>query len=101
MKKITLPYQSRLNHPSFTFGVATSSFQIEGDIAGREPCIWDSFCQQPNAIKDGSNGNVACDHIHRWQEDVELIKYKGWQVLVPEGNFNLCEFTFFPFTITS
>ncbi|EAQ32459.1 GH1 family beta-glucosidase [Idiomarina baltica] len=77
MKKITLPYQSRLNHPSFTFGVATSSFQIEGDIAGREPCIWDSFCQQPNAIKDGSNGNVACDHIHRWQEDVELISELG------------------------
>ena len=77
MKKITLPSQSVLNHANFTFGVATSSFQIEGDSAGREACIWDTFCDRPDTIKDGSNGDVACDHIHRWQEDVELISELG------------------------
>ena len=73
MKKITLPYHSVLSRPTFVYGVATSSFQIEGDIAGREPCIWDTFCEQPNTIKDNSNGDTACDHIHRWQDDVDLI----------------------------
>ncbi|MEW9799268.1 GH1 family beta-glucosidase [Alteromonas sp. CYL-A6] len=58
---------------SFTMGVATSSFQIEGDAAHREPCIWDTFCEQPGKIADGSHGLVACDHVNRWEQDVEMI----------------------------
>lgn len=59
--------------PSFTMGVATSSFQIEGGADSREPCIWDTFCQQPGKIADQSDGLVACDHINRWPEDIDMI----------------------------
>ncbi|MCW8093166.1 GH1 family beta-glucosidase [Alteromonas sp. ASW11-130] len=58
---------------TFTFGVATSSFQIEGAVESREESIWDRFCQQPGKILDGSNGNEACDHVNRWQEDLDII----------------------------
>lgn len=59
--------------PSFTFGVATASFQIEGARDTRLDCIWDTFCEQPNTIADQSNGDVACDHVRLWQQDVEMI----------------------------
>ncbi|SEH67055.1 beta-glucosidase [Rheinheimera pacifica] len=75
--KITLANSSPLLKPDFVFGVATASFQIEGAANSREACIWDTFCAQPGRIKDGSNGLVACDHIARWQEDVELIAALG------------------------
>jgi len=60
---------------NFVWGVATSSFQIEGAAFedGKGPSIWDEFCQVPNAIADHSNGDVACDHYHRWAEDLDLI----------------------------
>lgn len=77
MKKITLPKDSKLLSSDFVFGVATSSFQIEGAADRREPSIWDTFCAQPGRIKDGSDGLVACDHVDRWQEDVELIASLG------------------------
>jgi beta-glucosidase len=65
--------------PHFVWGVATSSFQIEGGAAddGRGESIWDQFCRVPGAIADGSNGLVACDHYHRWQEDLDLIAQLG------------------------
>lgn len=75
--EITVKPGSRFLDPAFTIGVATSSFQIEGDAAGREPCIWDTFCQKPGAILDNSNGLIACDHVNRWQEDLELIASLG------------------------
>ncbi len=61
--------------PTFVWGVATSAFQIEGAAAedGKGPSIWDSFCRVENAIEDHSNGNVACEHYHRWKEDLDLI----------------------------
>ncbi|PKM18069.1 MAG: beta-glucosidase [Gammaproteobacteria bacterium HGW-Gammaproteobacteria-15] len=75
--KITLANSSPLLKPDFVFGVATASFQIEGAADSREACIWDTFCAQHGRIKDGSNGLIACDHIARWQEDVELIAALG------------------------
>lgn len=75
--KISLAANSALLQPDFTFGVATASFQIEGAADSRLPCIWDTFCAEPGRIKDGSNGLVACDHINRWQDDVELIAALG------------------------
>lgn len=65
--------------PDFVWGVATSSFQIEGAASadGRGESIWDRFCRQPGAIADGSNGDVACDHYHRWPEDLDLIARLG------------------------
>jgi beta-glucosidase len=59
----------------FTWGVATSAFQIEGasEADGKGPSIWDTFCRQPGRIKDASNGDVACDHYHRYAGDVALM----------------------------
>ena len=59
----------------FVWGVATSAFQIEGGDAddGRGESIWDRFCKQPSVIKDGSDGQLACDHYHRYDSDVALI----------------------------
>ncbi len=62
---------------SFVYGVATASFQIEGGVEHRLPCIWDDFCAQPNKIADGSNGDVACDHFNRWKQDIDLIESLG------------------------
>ena len=59
----------------FVWGVATSSFQIEGAAIedGKGPSIWDSFCRVPGAIADQSDGDIACDHYHRWAQDLDLI----------------------------
>jgi beta-glucosidase len=61
--------------PSFTWGVATSAFQIEGGAAadGKGPSIWDTFTHTPGKIIDGGTGDVACDHYHRYAEDVALM----------------------------
>lgn len=74
-----LPADSKLLSKNFIFGVATSSYQIEGGIDKdqREPSIWDTFCQQPGAVKGQENGAIACDHYHLWQQDVELIASLG------------------------
>ncbi|RYE89622.1 MAG: glycosyl hydrolase family protein, partial [Oxalobacteraceae bacterium] len=63
----------------FIWGVATSSFQIEGAAAedGKGESIWDRFCRQPGAIADASNGDTACDHFHRLDEDLDLIASLG------------------------
>ena len=63
----------------FVWGVATSAFQIEGAVAedGRGVSIWDRFCRVPGAIADGSDGDVACDHYHRWAADLDLIADLG------------------------
>jgi beta-glucosidase len=65
----------------FDWGCATSSFQIEGggSLDGRLPCIWDDFCAQPGRIRDGSNGAIACDHYHRYAEDIRLIAELGFR----------------------
>ena len=59
----------------FTWGVATSAYQIEGAAAvdGRGPSIWDTFSHAEGKVIDGTNGDVACDHYHRYVEDVENI----------------------------
>ena len=56
----------------FRWGVATSSFQIEGatEADGRGPSIWDTFTARPGAIRDGHRADTACDHCHRWAEDI-------------------------------
>jgi beta-glucosidase len=71
--KISLPDGSRMLSPEFVFGVATSAFQIEGAADRRLPCTWDTFCATPGKIRDGSNGRIACDHVNRWREDLDLI----------------------------
>jgi beta-glucosidase len=80
----------------FTWGVATAAYQIEGAATedGRGPSIWDTFCATPGTIIDGSDGSVACDHYHRFPEDIELMSWLGvsayrfslsWPRILPEG----------------
>jgi beta-glucosidase len=81
----------------FRWGVAPSSYQIEGavDEDGRSPSIWDTFGRVPGAIAGGDTGDVACDHYHRWPEDIGLMKELGvdayrfslaWPRVVPGGD---------------
>jgi beta-glucosidase len=65
--------------PGFAWGVATSAYQIEGAATadGKGESIWDRFCRQPGAIADGSNGDVACDHVNRLEEDLDLVAALG------------------------
>jgi beta-glucosidase len=72
-KTISLPPSSPLLKKPFIFGVATAAFQIEGARDTRLDSIWDTFCAQPDAIADNSNGDNACEHIKYWQQDVEMI----------------------------
>lgn len=77
MKKISLPPNSALLSEGFIYGVATSSFQIEGERQCRLENIWDKFCDIPGAIDDGSNGDEACKHIVNWERDVSIIEALG------------------------
>ncbi len=80
----------------FVFGAATAAYQIEGapDADGKGESIWDRFCRVPGVIVDGSSGDVACDHYHRWKEDIAVLKALGlgayrfslaWTRLLAEG----------------
>jgi beta-glucosidase len=86
----------------FAWGVATAAYQIEGAVAedGRTDSVWDVFCRQPGAVRDGDTGDVADDHYHRWQEDVALMAglgigaYRfsiGWPRVQPGGTGNANE----------
>ena len=77
MPEINLPSTSAMLSKDFLFGVATSSFQIEGDRGGRLDCIWDTFCAEENTISDSTNGDIACDHVKLWKQDIELIDSLG------------------------
>jgi beta-glucosidase len=84
-----------LRFPSgFVWGTATSSYQIEGRGDRTADSIWDAFCRRPGAIKDGSNGDIACDHYHRYRDDVALMSRLGvkayrfsisWPRVLPAG----------------
>ncbi len=80
----------------FLWGTATASYQIEGAAAedGRGPSIWDLFSHTPGRVERGENGDVACDHYHRYKEDVALMRDLGtqayrfsisWPRLLPDG----------------
>jgi beta-glucosidase len=80
----------------FTFGVSTSSAQIEGaaEADGKSPSIWDVFAKQPGKIADGGTPEVACDHYHRFEEDIALMQELGigayrfsiaWPRVMPGG----------------
>ncbi|MBV8099499.1 MAG: beta-glucosidase [Verrucomicrobia bacterium] len=66
----------------FLWGTSTAAYQIEGAINedGRGPSIWDVFCEQPGKILNGHTGAVACDHYHRYREDIALMKELGQDV---------------------
>ena len=81
----------------FTWGVSTSSYQIEGaaNEGGRGPSIWDTFSRIPGAVANADNGDIACDHYHRYNEDLDLMKWLGvgayhfsiaWPRVIPTGS---------------
>ncbi len=67
--------------PDFLWGVATSAYQIEGAAreGGRGPSIWDRFSHTPGKVLQGDSGDVACDHYHRLEQDLDLIAALGVQ----------------------
>jgi len=80
----------------FVWGAATSAYQIEGSPSedGKGLSIWDTFTRTPGAIKDGSSGDIACDHYRRWESDVDLMADIGleayrfsvaWPRVMPNG----------------
>jgi beta-glucosidase len=82
--------------PGFVWGASTSCYQIEGavDADGRGQSIWDVFSHQPGRVKNGDTGDIACDHYHRWREDIALLSAAGfgayrfstaWPRIMPAG----------------
>ncbi|MFF9395257.1 GH1 family beta-glucosidase [Streptomyces griseoluteus] len=82
---------------NFRWGTATSAYQIEGAVAedGRSPSIWDTFSHTPGKIDGDDNGDIACDHYHRWRDDLGLMRQLGvdmyrlsvaWPRVMPGGD---------------
>jgi beta-glucosidase len=83
--------------PGFRFGVATAAYQIEGAVRedGRGESIWDRFSHTPGMVVRGETGDVACDHYHRWRDDLDLMRALGaeayrfsiaWPRVLPAGD---------------
>jgi beta-glucosidase len=83
--------------PRFRFGAATASYQVEGATreGGRGESIWDRFARTPGAVANGDTGDVACDHYHRFEEDLDLMtalhveSYRfsiAWPRIQPDGS---------------
>lgn len=80
----------------FVFGSATAAYQVEGaaNEDGRLPSIWDTFSRTPGKVWNGDTGDVACDHYHRLDDDLDLIRDLGlgayrfsiaWPRVIPTG----------------
>ncbi|MCB9078303.1 MAG: beta-glucosidase [Anaerolineaceae bacterium] len=94
-------YQPSVTFPqNFIWGVATSSYQIEGawQEGGKGESIWDRFTHTPGTIEDNTTGDMACDHYHRWADDIALMKslniksYRfsiAWPRILPQGRGQL------------
>ncbi len=90
--------ETHLSFPEgFLWGTATSAYQIEGawNEDGRGVSIWDTFCRKRGKTHNGTTGDVAVDHYHRWQEDVEIMAQMGlkayrfsiaWTRIIPQGS---------------
>lgn len=82
--------------PDFWWGAATAAYQVEGAARedGRKPSVWDTFSHTPGRTKNGDTGDVACDHYHRYADDVKLMAELGvkhyrfsisWPRIMPDG----------------
>ena len=96
MPKITISSSDCTFPAEFVWGSATASYQIEGAARedGRGPSTWDVFCRRPGAVFEGHSGDVACDHYHRYRDDIALMRELGlqayrfsiaWSRVLPEG----------------
>ena len=83
--------------PGFMFGAATAAYQVEGatDEDGRGPSIWDTFAHTPGKVLHGDTGDIACDHYHRVERDLDSLAELGvtsyrfsvaWPRVVPDGS---------------
>src|SRR5512135_3845048 len=71
-----------LNFPAhFIWGASTAAYQIEGawNEDGKSESIWDRFSHTPGKIAHGDTGDIACDHYHRWPEDIRVMQELGLQ----------------------
>ena len=71
---------SNLSFPDgFLWGAATAAYQIEGAVheGGRGVSIWDTFSHTPGKVNAGETGDVACDHYHRYEEDLDILQSLG------------------------
>jgi beta-glucosidase len=84
----------------FRIGTATSAWQIEGSSQIRGRSIWEDFAAVPGNIRDGSRADPACDHINRWEEDLDLLAWLGvdsyrfsvsWPRVIPDGTGKIDE----------
>lgn len=93
MKKLKFP-------EGFIWGAATASYQIEGawNEDGKGESVWDKFSHIPGKIQNGDTGDIACDHYHRYKEDVQIMKELGlnayrfsvsWPRIFPKGKGNI------------
>ncbi|UKA67132.1 family 1 glycosylhydrolase [Arthrobacter sp. FW306-05-C] len=91
MSSTALPFPQ-----GFLWGAATAAYQIEGSAhdGGRKDSIWDTFARVPGAVADGHNGDVACDHYRRYEQDVALMQHlnmkayrfsTSWARCMPDG----------------
>ena len=73
------PEPSAVLPASFRWGASTAAYQIEGAAAedGKGPSVWDAFAARPGTVRGGHTGDTACDHYHRYPEDVALMKGLG------------------------
>ncbi len=97
MAETTQPMQPRPEPTipaDLEIGVATASWQVEGAVAERGSSIWDDFAARPGAIRDGSTGEPATDHLRRMDEDLDLLTWLGvdayrfsvsWPRVLPDG----------------
>jgi beta-glucosidase len=81
---------------TFFWGAATAAYQIEGAASegGRTPSIWDTFAKTPGKIHNADTGDIACDHFHRYEEDLDIMQWMGlnayrfsisWSRVLPNG----------------
>ena len=81
---------------NFIWGTSTSAYQIEGawNLYGKGPSVWDAFCMIPGKTKNGETGEVACDHYHKFKDDIRMMKEMGlkvyrfsisWSRIMPSG----------------
>lgn len=80
----------------FFWGASTAAYQVEGAVQenGKGLSVWDEFCRWPGKIKGGDSGDIACDQVHRYREDIALMKQIGlnahrfsvsWPRVMPDG----------------
>jgi beta-glucosidase len=96
MQQVDFRTDSALFPTDFLWGAATSAYQVEGSplADGAGPSIWHEFAHTPGRVRHGDTGDIACDHYHRYRDDVALMQQLGlnayrfsvsWSRVLPEG----------------